>query len=332
MILQQIVFNHLSGFIAVFYELHLQAPGSLLMKKRIIHFIFFSNYFIGILAIALALETAFQLRIPLNVPAFYLLLFSATVLYYTRAYIVPQGIKPPVNPRTAWYAAHATFTRKSQFVLSITALASLAWLLYHNYKNIMALPFYYWLLLLSIPLASLLYYGLLPGAFLKFNLRNTGWLKAFVIGFVWAGCVSILPVAAIRLEQPDILIQPGFLLWLFIKNWMFCTVNAIMFDLKDYADDANRQLKTFVVRFGLRKTIFFVLMPLLLIGLSFFLLFAVYNGFSALTVLFNMFPLICLLLVAWSLHRRKPILYYLVVIDGLLLLKACCGIAGMMFV
>lgn len=302
------------------------------MKKRIIHFIFFSNYFIGILAIALALETAFQLRLPLNAPAFYVLLFSATVLYYTRAYIVPPGIISPVNPRTAWYAAHRTFISYSQYIWGITALVSMVLLLYASYENIITLPLYYWLLFFCIPLASLLYYGLLPGAFLKFNLRNTGWLKAFVIGFVWAGCVSILPVAAIRLEQPDIHIQPGFLLWLFVKNWMFCTVNAIMFDLKDYADDANRQLKTFVVRYGLRKTIFLVLMPLLLIGLSFFLLFAIYSGFSAVTVLFNMIPFICLLMVAWSLHRRKPILYYLVVIDGLLLLKALCGIAGMMFV
>lgn len=302
------------------------------MGKRIIHFIFFSNYFIGLLAVALSTETVFQLRLPFNDPAFYLLLFSATVLYYTWAYVFPEGAKVPVNPRTIWYKEHRTFIRYSQYILSVLGICCLSWLLYRNYTALVDLPFYYWFLLSGMLIAALLYYGLLPGAFIKLNLRNTGWLKAFVIGFVWAGCVSILPVMALRLEQQALNLQPGFLLWLFIKNWMFCTVNAIMFDLKDYADDANHQLKTFVVRFGLRKTIFSILIPLLLIGLMALLLFATYSHFSPVTVFFNMIPFICLLFVAWSLHRRKQILYYLIVIDGLLLLKALCGIAGMLLI
>lgn len=112
---------------------------------------------------------------------------------------------------------------------------------------------------------------------------------------------------------------------------MFCTVNAIMFDMKDYADDANKQLKTFVVRFGLRKTIFFVLIPILLVGLVSFLVFASYRHFGLVPVLFNLLPFLCLLVVAYSLHQRRNILYYLIVIDGLLLVKALCGIAGTFF-
>ena len=71
----------------------------------------------------------------------------------------------------------------------------------------------------------------------------------------------------------------GFMFWLFVKNWMFCTVNAILFDLKDYADDANREIKTFVVRVGLRKTIFTILVPLTLTGFLSFLFFSLYNHF-----------------------------------------------------
>ena len=58
--------------------------------------------------------------------------------------------------------------------------------------------------------------------------------------------------------------EPLLMLWLFVKNWMFCTVNAIMFDMKDYEDDANIELKTFAVRMGLRNTIYYILVPLLL--------------------------------------------------------------------
>jgi 4-hydroxybenzoate polyprenyltransferase len=147
-----------------------------------------------------------------------------------------------------------------------------------------------------------------------------------VIGYVWAGCVSLLPVAVHMMENGLLINKTGLLIWLFVKNWMFCTVNAIMFDIKDYDDDANRELKTFAVRFGLNKTISFVLVPLLLIGFMAFIIFAVYNHFGYLPVLINLVPFICLLMVAYSLHRPREILYYLIIIDGLLLVKALCGI------
>jgi 4-hydroxybenzoate polyprenyltransferase len=172
----------------------------------------------------------------------------------------------------------------------------------------------------------------LPESLVSLNLRRTGWFKAFVIGFVWAGCVNLFPVTMLRIEQGITIQEPGLLVWLFVKNWMFCTVNAIMFDIKDYESDANIELKTFAVRFGLQRTIFYVLVPLLLIGMASFITFAVYRHFSIFTMLFNFIPFACLLAVAFSLQRPRKILYYLIVIDGLLLVKAFCGIAGSFFV
>lgn len=198
------------------------------------------------------------------------------------------------------------------------------------YKGLLHLHLFYIIILLTIPLAALLYYGLLPQSMFRLNLRNTGWLKPFVIGYVWAGCVSLFPVVVQMIEHDAHIQKPGFMLWLFIKNWMFCTVNAIMFDMKDYADDANKALKTFVVRFGLRKTIYFILVPLLVIGFMSFIIFSIYNHLGVVRVIINLIPFVCLLYVAFSLHQRKPILYYLIVIDGLLLVKAICGISGML--
>jgi 4-hydroxybenzoate polyprenyltransferase len=310
----------------------LQQKASPKMGNRLVQFIFFANYFVGLLAVALSFETAFQLSLPLNSPDYYLLLFAATVMYYTYAYSVPADQPFSDNPRTNWYRNHSVFIRRSQVVLLIVCLITGGNLLVKNFTAILSLPIYYWFLIFTLPLAALLYYGLLPQSVISLNLRNTGWLKAFVIGYVWAVCVNFLPVTMVRIEQGIPIAEPDFMLWLFIKNWMFCTVNAIMFDLKDYADDANRELKTFVVRFGLRKTIFFILIPILLIGLVSLILFASYRHFGIVPILFNIIPFICLLFVAYSLHRRKRILYYLIVIDGLLLVKALCGIAGTFFI
>ena len=302
------------------------------MRLKIVEFIFFANYFVGLLAIALSVETLFQLELPLNSFTYYLLLFSATVLYYTYAYAGPAGITISDNPRTEWYRQHYSFIRISQkFFFTVCIIIGTSIVL-ENYESILRLPLPYWILLATLPVAALLYYGLLPKSLYRLNLRNTGWLKAFVIGFVWAGCVNILPVSMVRIEYGISVSEPDFMVWLFIKNWMFCTVNAIMFDIKDYDDDANKQLKTFVVRIGLQKTIFYILIPLLMIGLISLLIFTHYKNFSTVPILINLVPFISLCFVAYSLQRPKKILYYLIVIDGLLLVKAICGISGMLFV
>ena len=280
---------------------------------------------------ALSLEAVIQLQLPFNSPLYYLLLCFATVMYYTYAYAGPSRTTPYANPRTEWYNRHRVFVRWSHIILLTCCVGLMAVLVIENYTRILALPYYYWAASGIMVLAALLYYGLLPSSTIHFNLRNTGWAKAFVIGFVWACTVNILPLIVLRVEGVRYQAEPIMVLWLFVKNWMFCTVNAIMFDLKDYADDANSHLKTFAVRFGLRRTIHFVLIPLLLIGIASLVAFATIRHFSPITVAFNLIPFVCLLVVAYSLHTRKPILFYLIVIDGLLLLKAVCGIVGAHF-
>lgn len=300
------------------------------MYQKTIQFIFFANYFVGLLAVALSVETVYQLGLPLNTFYYYLFVFFSTVLYYTWAYTVPANTAASPNPRTEWYRRHHSFIKKSQLIIVVVSAIFGTWQLKMILPGLLHLPLYYWLLLLSIPMAGILYYGLLPPSFLSINLRNKGLLKPFVIGYVWAGWVSLFPVTIHMAGDGLVLNKTGLMIWLFIKNWMFCTVNAIMFDIKDYADDTNKALKTFAVRFGLNKTISFILIPLLVIGFVAFIIFAMYNHFGYLPVFINLVPFICLLAVAYSLHQPHKILYYLIIIDGLLLVKAICGILSTM--
>jgi 4-hydroxybenzoate polyprenyltransferase len=299
--------------------------------KNFIKFIFLGNYFIGLLAIALSIESNVQLRLPLNSVMYYILLFSITVFYYTYAYIGPLYSKSK-NPRTEFYKKNHRFILLSQWFLFIVfALLSLIFL-FKNFKSIEHLNFLYWAILLIMLLSAFFYYGLLPKSFYKLNLRNTGWLKAFTIGFVWACCANLLSFIVLQVEKGQYKIDPVLLVWLFVKNWMFCTVNAIMFDIKDYAHDSNRELKTFVVRFGLRKTIYLILLPLIIIGLFSLVAFATARNYGVITIVINLVPFILLLMIAWSMLRPRKIMYYLIVIDGLIFLKALCGIAGMQFI
>ena len=299
---------------------------------KIIRFIFFGNYFVGLLAVALTVEATFQLRLPFNSVNYYLLLFLAPTIYYTYAYNKVSTNPATTNPRNKWYFKHKNFINWSQLILFFICMLLAVNLLYQNFSNIFRLPVSYWIAIAMIITAGILYYGLLPKSFLNFSLRNTGWLKAFVIGFVWACCANVLPLIMLKIETGIGYHDSVLWTWLFIKNWMFCTVNAIIFDIKDYPTDANKHLRTFVVRYGLRKTIFSILIPLLIIGLISLGVFASYKGFGWPQVLCNILPFLLTIYVAYSMHKRKNILYYLMVIDGLILFKAICGIIGMQLV
>jgi len=302
------------------------------MVDKLVKYIFFSNYFIGLLAIALSIETCCQLQLQLNSIPYYLLLFSATVMYYSYAYQSFDDKHSQINERTEWYSTHPLFARWNVSSAFIACVLLAIFLIKEHYAAMLHLPIAYWLIIMVAIATGLLYYGLVPRSFLRFNLRNTGWVKAFVIGFVWACAVSLLPLVMLKIEHGLHLSNPVFVAWLFVKNWMFCTVNAIMFDMKDFAEDANHQLKTFVVRIGLRKTIYFVLMPLLLIGIASMAVFAYFEHFGIVYYLINLLPFLLLILLAYSMHTRKNILYYLIAIDGVLFIKALCGIVAMKFI
>lgn len=299
---------------------------------RFIKLIFFGNYFIGVIAIALSVESCVQLHLPLNSAIYYIILFCASVFYYTYAYAGPLSGGTNMNPRQNWYHTNHVFIAWSQRILFSTCLLLGCFFVYKNFAAIKSLSFEYWLITAVMLMAGIFYYGLLPKSFFKINLRNTGWLKAFTVGFVWACCANFLSFIIVQIENGTHTAEPIFLIWLFIKNWMFCTVNSMIFDIKDYVDDSNRQLKTFVVRYGLRNTIFFILMPLIIIGLFSLIAFAISRHSDNIIIAFNLVPFILLLMITWSMQKPHKILYYLVVIDGLIFLKALCGIAGMQFV
>ncbi|HEY0297898.1 MAG TPA: hypothetical protein VGB84_01640, partial [Arachidicoccus sp.] len=75
-----------------------------------------------------------------------------------------------------------------------------------------------------------------------------------------------------------------------------------------------------------------VLLPLTIVGLVALWIFATFMHFSFLKIAINTIPFICLLTVAYSMSQRRPILYYLIVIDGLMLVKAVCGIAASLWI
>lgn len=275
------------------------------------------------------METNFQLGIALNPPLYYLLLFAGSVWYYTKAYTTESNYSLH-NERSNWYKTHQQIIFYSQVILLFSCLSAALILFWQNLGAIKNLRNTEWFYLFIFPLTALLYYGSISPKNPTHNLRSIGWLKPFVISFVWTGVVSIYPLVFHCIENNSHFELNWLEQMFFIKNFIFIAVLCILFDIKDYAADHNNQLKTFVVRLGLRKTLFYIILPLSILGFISFILFTLYRHLPLPRILINSIPFLMLIIVTWSMQRRKSILYYLAVIDGLMLIKAACGIIGVL--
>lgn len=300
------------------------------MAWRFFKAILFGNYLYGLSAVFISIESTLILQNRFNHYLFYFILFCSSTLYYSFAY---RQIKQthPANERADWYFINQKHIQLTQRILFISIVLCTSIYIYQFNTALKHLPVAYWLLIAFFPLIAFLYYGYFFPGFNQLSIRQWGWIKPFIIGFTWSGIVTIYPVIASKLEQTIFTPFNLFDWLLFLKNWMFITVLCIMFDIKDYAADHNHQVKTFVVRYGLRKTIFYIIIPLVIAGFISFLAFAWFNHFSIIKILLNTIPFCLLLYVAYSLQQRRSIQYYLAVIDGQMLVKAICGIIAVKF-
>ncbi|MEP6844856.1 MAG: hypothetical protein ABI861_02595 [Panacibacter sp.] len=301
------------------------------MIKRLAHFIFYGNYFYGCCTVALAIEASVQQELPLNSVYFYLLLYFGTVLFYTYAYMqdIPVG---GGNKRSNWYAKNRFLVKRTQFILLIGCILLCTYMVVKNFNGLKNISFAQVLLPAVAAFTAFAYYGIPVGIKSSFNLRRTGWFKPFAIGFVWAIAVTYVPVLWYAAEHNTAYHFSSFNTWFLLKNFMYISLLAVLFDIKDFTEDHNKQLKTFVVRMGLRKTIFYIIIPLAVVGFISLLIFASLLHFHILRIAINSIPFILLIIVAGGMQRPKSILYYLVVIDGLMLVKALCGISASLLV
>lgn len=282
---------------------------------------FYGNWFIGLCAVALGVESALQQHVPINGPWYHLLVFSGCVAFYNHAYRAYLRT-PGDGERARWFAEHAVQQRVVQVVL----ISVVCGVFIMHRDLLFDLDGSDFVLVMVFPIVAIAYYG-----FGSVALRNIGLLKPFVLGFVWAGVVTVFPVVIAGAYPGIHVIDTGLMARLFFKNMMFCAMIAVLFDIKDHAGDHRSQLRTFVVQRGLRTTLFSIVLPLTLLGLVTFLAYGYMHGFSAVRLFWNAVPFAAMLAVIFTLRKRRPVLYYLCVVDGLLLLKALCGSIGMVW-
>lgn len=284
----------------------------------------FSNLFYGLAAVLLAIEHQMVMQLPLLSPAFYVALGAGTTVFYLYSYT--YDLHPlPANKRAIFLQRNRRFLGFLSIALLIIALAAAT----VYYLSLPAIPagqsWYIVPGLLMFPMLGLLYYGIsFPGVF-TVRLRSLGWLKPFVIAAVWMGCTNIVPWLLSGWQAGKVAAPAHPMLFWWLHNWMYIAVLCILFDIKDYEADHNQQLKTFVVQHGIAHTLNQVVYPLIGAGVTALLLMGIIEGYSPEAIAALLLPLALLGWVGSHLQQPRSISFYLLVIDGLMPIKAFAG-------
>lgn len=284
----------------------------------------FSNLFYGLAAVLLAIEHQMVMQLPLLSTAFYVALGAGTTVFYLYSYT--YDLHPlPTNKRAFFLQRNRRLLGYLALALIVIALAAATVF----YLSLPAIPAgQAWVIvpgLLVFPMLGLLYYGIsFPGVF-TVRLRSLGWLKPFVIAAVWMGCTNIVPWLLSGWQAGKVAAPAHPMLFWWLHNWMYITVLCIIFDIKDYEADHNQQLKTFVVRHGIEHTLYQVVYPLIGAGITALLMMGITEGYSPEAIAALLLPLALLGWVSSHLQQPRSISFYLLVIDGLMPIKAFAG-------
>lgn len=304
----------------------LYLPMTRYMPRSLWRMLLYSNALYGLAAVLLAMEAVAQLALEAPPFSFYLLLGAGTTAFYTFSYRY-DGHAAPSNLRAVWIARHIRQLFYWQWVLVALAVLS-AGMLYLSLPVLDAWPQLGLMAGMGVfPLLALLYYGVSFPGVLELQLRQIGWLKPFTISLVWVGCTAVVPLLLSYWQQPQWLpaqAQAAF----GVHSLMYIAVLCILFDIKDYAADHNQQLQTLVVRVGLRKTLYRIVLPLVLIGMLSLVLFMGSYQYSLAGIVLNLVPMLLLLWVMLLMRSHRSIDFYLLIIDGLMPVKAICGIGA----
>lgn len=292
-----------------------------ILNSKALKFLFFGNYFYGLCAIGMALETYHTLRLPINCYQL-LLLFLAVITFYTHAYRYAHlGHDQAAQKqqfyyqRNLWYYTHYKKIKWLQ-LLNVAGIGLLSYKLFFTDLQLSYTTRDYYILSVTL-MAGLFYIG--SG---RFSGRNIRVGKNLIIAWAWAGMVNGLPVTGVNLDAQAAL---SFIL-LFVENFLFVLILSIVFDIKDYVTDATQGLATIPTRLGFKKTLQHTIMPLSLVLFTVHLvnIFLV-NELNVALKAVSFLPFLFLLVLPQLLKRRQSLLFYLLIIDGMLLFKGLLG-------
>jgi 4-hydroxybenzoate polyprenyltransferase len=276
--------------------------------QKPLDFILFTNLFVAFAAVAqgLVFYHLFAVEPSVLVLAF---LFCATIFVYNLSILVykPKNYQQSKYRRVRWVFSHY----KLNLYLTISAFIALFPLFFQLASSSKVLVCGLGFLSIGYALPIFNFKGK------KFSLRNIAGLKLFLIAFVWAISVTLLPYFELQ-NQDFFAISKTDIFIIIAKRFLFFAAITIPFDIRDMFQDKAFQLKTIPLIFGEQKAYILcqVMLFLCLILLYFMQSPSLNLNFyaSAITVV----------LAGWLIFKskwEKNEYYYFFYLDGTLILQ-----------
>jgi 4-hydroxybenzoate polyprenyltransferase len=271
-------------------------------------FLLFTNLFVALAAIAqgLVFYHLFRLTPSYVVLAF---LFCATIIIYNISILVhpPKNHQTSKYKRIRWIFAHY----KLNIIITILAIIAIIPLFFQLLWPAKILVAFLALLSLGYALPIFSFKGK------KVGLRKIAGLKLFLIAFVWALSVTLLPYFELEKQQFSV-ISTTDIFMLTIQRFLFFAAITIPFDIRDMFQDKAFALKTIPIILGEKKA--YLLCQIMLICSLVLLFFFQMAGFN--TDFFA--SAITIILAGWLIFKskwEKNEYYYFFYLDGTLILQ-----------
>lgn len=262
----------------------------------------YSNLFIALCAVAMAMQTSQLLPGVYNfTPYLWFVFFSSICSYNFHWWLSFHSLIP--SPRIEWTARH----RWLHFILFITGLAGAV-----IYFFLYLLP---WATVIALTaLATFLYSApKIPHPVFRL-LRKVAFGKTIFLAFIWMNVTTLLPlwISGVKFESVHIL----FL----VSRYFMIYLTCILFDYRDREDDRARGVRSLVTFYSDKAVFIFYILSLVIytgatLGLGM-------HGFSGTISAILLLPALIGLATYRYATRNFTDFFYYFVLDGVMALPA----------
>ena len=157
-------------------------------------------------------------------------------------------------------------------------------------------------------------------------IRALGFTKSASIAWVWCVTCCLGPILLTKSDtNPAGFWTLHFVLY-FLQLFIFILILAILFDIKDMPRDKEEVVRTIVLKYGIYSTVRALITPLALAYLILSLLINYTFHQSILYLMSQVMLILTLYFVITVIQKTRQIHVNILLIDGLMLLKAMIGI------
>ena len=205
--------------------------------KKIADIILYSNLFIGLCAVALTLTNQLTVGGEMHFDKSCWFIFFSTV--FTYSYLKVNGSADGIykTGHRSWAAANRQLSKN---ILFISLIATVAFFFLLERKV---------MLIVAALGAVTAFYGFVEIPFItpKRKLRDLGLLKTAFVGIIWSVTTVIVPLAGE-------VIEPGMMVFLLLRRFLFLMALTMVFEIKDMEGDSESNLSTLPLMIGVSNT------------------------------------------------------------------------------